>query len=99
MEHRLAAFEPGEALAVVVEDEARGAVDRDRRAIGKGDGAMLAGGGLDRLRPPEQAATLKADSADQRRGDRAAEPDAAPAHGRADCEGNARPGVENLGGG
>src|SRR3546814_5721749 len=77
MENRLAAFEPGEALAVVVEDEARGAVDRDRRAIGKGDGAMLAGGGLDRIRPPEQAETLKADRADKRRGDRAAEPDAA----------------------
>src|SRR3546814_11271608 len=38
---------------------------------------MLAGGGLDRIRPPEQAETLKADRADKRRGDRAAEPDAA----------------------
>src|SRR3546814_8810309 len=41
MEHRLAAFEPGEALEVVVEDEARGAVERGRRALGKEAGAGL----------------------------------------------------------
>src|SRR3546814_13619363 len=77
MDHRLAAFEPGEALAVVVEDEARGAVDRERRAIGKGASAMLAGGGLARIRPPDLTETLKADRADQRRGNRHAQPAAA----------------------
>src|SRR3546814_13755314 len=41
MEHRLAAFEPGDALAVVVEDEALGAVDGARLTIGKGEGALL----------------------------------------------------------
>src|SRR3546814_5439199 len=55
MEHRLAAFEPGEARAVVVELEARGAVDLYLRAVGERDGAMFAGGGLDRVRAAEQA--------------------------------------------
>src|SRR3546814_7238443 len=93
MEHRLAAFEPGEARAVVVEQEARGAVDLYLRAVGERDGAMFAGGGLDRVRAAEQAEARQADRANERRGDGAAKP--GTARGAA-ADGLAIPGDSRL---
>src|SRR3546814_17052804 len=93
MEHRLAAFEPGEARAVVVEQEARGAVDLYLRAVGERDGAMFAGGGLDRVRAAEQAEARQADRANERRGNGAAKP--GTARGAA-ADGLAIPGAPRL---